>query len=85
MPAVAISSAVSAMAVQNLGAGHTMFSMVNGMISSIIVRVPAAYFFGMHECMGMCGIGIGAPVASAASLLCVSGAWKKEVINEKFF
>ena len=31
MPAVAISSAVSAMAVQNLGAGHTMFSMVNGM------------------------------------------------------
>ena len=36
------------------------------------------------------GIGIGAPVASAASLLCavifyVSGAWKKEVINGKFF
>lgn len=78
------------MAVQNLGAGHTMFSMVNGMISSIIVRVPAAYFFGMHEGMGMCGIGIGVPVASAASLLCavifyVSGAWKKEIINGKFF
>ena len=52
--------------------------------------MPAAYFFGMHEGMGMCGIGIGAPVASAASLLCavifyVSGAWKKEVINGKFF
>lgn len=70
-----------------VGAGHTMFSMVNGMISSIIVRVPAAYFFGMHEGMGMRGIGIGAPVASAASLLCavifyVSGAWKKEVIKK---
>ena len=68
-----------------MGSGHTGFSLMNSIISSILVRVPAAYFFGFVLKMGMFGIGLGAPIASAAALILsvwyyFSGRWKKKVI-----
>ncbi len=68
-----------------IGAGHTTVSLINGMISSILFRIPASYIFGMALDMGLVGVGLGAPVASGVSLICgicfyISGRWKKQVI-----
>ncbi len=68
-----------------IGSGHTTFSLVNGVLSSILFRIPASYFFGMVMGLGLNGVGLGAPVASIASLvLCLifysTGKWKKIVI-----
>lgn len=68
-----------------IGSGHTTFSLVNGILSSILFRIPASYLFGMVMGMGLTGVGLGAPVASiAAFVLCVifyaTGKWKKIVI-----
>lgn len=54
-----------------IGAGHTLFSLINNMMSAIILRIPAAIFFGMTAHMGMAGVGIGAPAASAGSLILI--------------
>ena len=71
-----------------VGAGHTTFSLVNGMMSSLLFRIPACYIFGMTFDWGLKGIGLGAPIASmAAFVLCImffiSGKWKKQVIINK--
>lgn len=68
-----------------IGAGHTTFSLLNGMMSSLLFRIPACYVFGMIMKMGLSGIGLGAPIASLASAVCcfiflISGKWKKQVI-----
>lgn len=68
-----------------IGSGHTTLSLVNGMISSILFRIPASYLFGMVMEMGLLGVGLGAPVASFAAFLFgvivyFSGAWKKNKI-----
>ena len=68
-----------------IGSGHTTFSLVNGILSSILFRIPASFIFGMSLNLGLQGVGLGAPVASIAALtLCVifytTGKWKKIVI-----
>ena len=68
-----------------IGAGHTTVSLINGMISSILFRIPASYLFGMLLDMGLYGVGMGAPVASVAALIYggvfyISGKWKKQII-----
>ena len=68
-----------------IGTGHTTISLVNGIVSSILFRIPASYLFGMMMKMGLVGVGLGAPVASVAALLFatvfyISGKWKKNVI-----
>lgn len=68
-----------------IGAGHTTVSLINGMISSILFRIPASYLFGMLMNLGLFGVGLGAPVASIASLIYgvlfyLSGRWKKQII-----
>lgn len=67
------------------GAGHSTFSLINGMLSSVIFRIPAAYIFGIALEMGLYGVGLAAPVASLGSLLLgtifyLSGRWKKLTI-----
>lgn len=62
------------------GSGHTTFSMINGMMSSIFLRVPIALMFGMALGLGLTGIGIAAPVASmgaltVSTLYLKSGKW----------
>lgn len=69
------------------GAGHSMFSSINGVISSLLLRVPFAYILGLYMGYGLSGIGFAAPVASIGALiLCIiyyaSGKWKiSTVVN----
>lgn len=69
------------------GAGHSMFSSINGIISSLLLRVPFAYILGLYMNYGLSGIGLAAPFASIGALvLCIiyyaSGKWKiSTVVN----
>lgn len=68
-----------------IGSGHTTFSLVTNLICSILVRIPAAWFFSSHIVGGMTGLGIGAPVSTFVSCVFVlvfyfSGKWKKRVV-----
>lgn len=68
-----------------IGAGHTTFSLINNAMSSILIRIPAAYVFGVSLGGGLFGVGLGAPCASFAALLVaiwfyLSGKWKKMTI-----
>lgn len=68
-----------------IGAGHTTFSLINGSMSSILIRIPASYLLGMTLNMGLTGVGLGAPLASFFALLLAiwfyfSGRWKKMTI-----
>jgi putative MATE family efflux protein len=65
-----------------IGAGHTTFSLINNMLSALVLRIPAAIIFGVVLKMGLTGVGLGAPVASCGSFLLViafliSGKWKE--------
>ncbi len=71
-----------------IGSGHTTFSLVNGIMSSILFRIPASYLFGMAMGMGLFGVGLGAPIASAAAMVFgliffLSGKWKAKVVHSK--
>lgn len=64
-----------------IGAGHTTFSLINNSLSSILIRIPASYFFGVTLEGGLFGVGLGAPCASSAALVIaiwfyLSGKWK---------
>jgi len=63
------------------GAGHTGFAMMSNMMSALFLRIPAAYIFSTIFGLGIFGIGLGAPVASAGSVLMIlgyliSGKWR---------
>ena len=65
-----------------IGAGHTTFSLINNLLSAIVLRIPAATLFGLAVGMGLRGVGLGAPVASFGSLIfiigfLISGKWKE--------
>lgn len=65
-----------------IGAGHTTFSLINNMLSALILRIPASILFGAVFGMGLMGVGLGAPVASAGSLVLIiafliSGKWRR--------
>ena len=64
------------------GAGHTAFSMVNNMLSAIILRVPVAVVFGLVLNLGLTGVGLGGPMASVGAIILIvvfliSGRWKE--------
>lgn len=40
-----------------IGAGHTLFTMLNSLLSSVLLRVPLAYLFGIMMGEGVPGIG----------------------------
>ena len=68
-----------------IGAGHTVFSLVTGLLSSLVLRVPISYLFGISMKMGLSGAGLGAPVASIGSLVIIlvfffSGKWRHNVV-----
>ncbi len=71
-----------------IGSGHTTFSLINGSLSSIFIRIPASYLFGVVMEGGLYGVGLGAPCASFVSLCLaiwfyLSGKWKVMSIIEK--
>lgn len=50
------------------GCGKTRFAMVNGIISSILLRVPLTWLFGIYLQGGLWLIGLAAPLASAVQI-----------------
>ncbi len=62
-----------------IASGHTVFSLVLAMLSSVVLRVPAAWL--LSGPMGLAGVGLGAPIAPlGASVLGLwfglSGRWR---------
>ena len=69
-----------------IGGGHTFFTLVNGALSAVLLRVPVCYFLGISLGWGLKGVGFGAPAASAGVLVIIvaylfSGKWKHNVIR----
>lgn len=67
-----------------IASGHTTFSLLNNMMSALLLRIPVCILFSLVLDMGMFGVGLGAPVASAGSLIIIliyyfSGKWKNNV------
>lgn len=70
------------------GSSHTTFSLIDGLLSSLVLRVPACYLFGLALNMGLTGIGLGAPLATLGSLLLdlwffLSGRWRVNLIEKR--
>ena len=66
-----------------MGSGLTTFTMINGIFSSIALRIPIAYLFGVVFDMGLSGIALAAPVATIGGLLVAfiyykTGSWAKK-------
>ena len=69
-----------------IASGHTTFSLINSILSSVALRVPASFLFGSVFGMGIMGVGLGAPIASFGSLLLIiwfyfSGKWRENVVH----
>ena len=69
-----------------IGGGHTLFTLVNTILSSALLRVPVCYFFGITLGWGLKGVGLGAPAASVGVLLLIvgfllTGKWKQNVVR----
>jgi putative MATE family efflux protein len=69
-----------------IGTGHTMFSLISGMASSILFRIPACYLLGITFGLGLKGLGMGAPIASLAAttislVFYLTGRWKKKTVR----
>ena len=67
-----------------IASGHTTFSLMNNMMSALLLRIPACVLFSLALGWGLMGVGVGAPVASAGSLVVIvlfylSGRWKENV------
>lgn len=69
------------------GAGHSKFCFIISIFSAFLFRIPVAYLFGIHLSQGLSGVGLAAPIASSAALICAIGfytsnRWKKTSIME---
>jgi Na+-driven multidrug efflux pump len=65
-----------------IGGGHTLFTLITSMLSAVVLRIPACWIFGIALDKGLFGVGLGAPIASAGTLVLVvgymlSGRWKE--------
>lgn len=71
-----------------IGAGHTLFTLINGCMSSLVVRIPASYIFGIVLGKGLSGIGLGAPCATFLTVTVIiiyyfSGRWRVNAVKSK--
>ncbi len=71
-----------------VGAGHTTWSLLTGMVSSLVGRVPASYLLGFTAGLGIYGVGMGGPAATALSLLMniiflLTGRWKVNMVEKR--
>ncbi|MDR1909717.1 MAG: MATE family efflux transporter [Spirochaetaceae bacterium] len=69
-----------------MGGGHTMFTLITGMLSAVLLRAPACYLFGVVLDWGLFGVGMGAPVASVGTLAVMivylsTGKWKRNAVR----
>ena len=69
-----------------IGAGHTRFTLVNNVLSSLLLRIPASYLFGRVLGWGLFGVGLGAPTATLGALILIlwfyfSKRWHVNVVK----
>ena len=69
-----------------IGTGHTTFTLINSILSAIVIRIPMAYLLSMVFGFGLPGVGFAVPAASvSALLLCLwfflSGRWKVRTVR----
>ena len=69
-----------------MGAGHTRFTLVNSILSSLLLRIPASFLFGRVLNWGLFGVGLGAPTATLGALALiiwyyVSKRWRVNVVQ----
>ena len=65
-----------------MGAGHTLFTLISGSLSSLFLRIPVAVVLGSWMGLGLTGVGLAAPAASLVGVLLAgwfvfSGRWMK--------
>lgn len=68
------------------GCGRTTFAMINGIASSIFVRIPMAFLFAIYLSGGLKGLGLAAPIASIVSIVVSlifinQGRWSKSLVD----
>lgn len=68
-----------------LGTGHALFISVTSILTSVVVRIPIAYFFVKSLDWGINGVGLAAPTATFIGLLItatffISGKWKEKAV-----
>lgn len=51
------------------GSGYSSFAMINALVSSLILRVPLAFFFAKEIGMGLNGVGLAAALAPIGALI----------------
>ena len=64
------------------GAGHTHITMINSVLTSVVIRIPAALFFSNTLGWGLWGVGFASPVATLGAFIfllvyVLSGYWRK--------
>jgi putative MATE family efflux protein len=69
-----------------IGGGHTLLTLINSLLSSILLRIPVCYILGVTLDWGLSGVGLGAPAASLGTLLLIaaylfSGRWKRNMVR----
>ena len=58
------------------GSGHTIFTMIPSIVSSVVARVPVAYFCVRTLGLGILGVGISTPTGTlSAILICAWFYW----------
>ncbi len=67
------------------GSGHTLFTMIPSIFSSVIARVPVAVFCAERLGLGLLGVGISTPTGTiSAIIICtvyyLSGKWCRRVV-----
>ncbi|MEA5066353.1 MAG: MATE family efflux transporter, partial [Eubacteriales bacterium] len=63
-----------------IASGHTVFSLILASLSSLVLRIPAAWL--LSRTMGLAGVGLGAPIATLGSSFLglwfvLSGRWRE--------
>lgn len=66
-----------------MGAGHTMFTLISGSLSSLFLRIPVAVVLGSWLGWGLTGVGLAGPAASLVGVILacwfvLSGRWMKD-------
>lgn len=69
------------------GAGRTTFTLLNSILSSIVIRVPLAWIFAETLGMGLPGVGLASAIAplgalAVAILYLASGRWKRSALRD---
>jgi Na+-driven multidrug efflux pump len=69
-----------------IGTGHTTFSLFSNIMSAIVIRIPMAYLLSGAAGLGLRGVGLAVPLATATTIALglwffFSGRWKRRTVK----